>query len=184
VPNPHFVDSYVSIVDDEMRQRSRFDKNFYSPLSAGYENFVRDAIVFFYRRGEVARAEEWLTKLRTYMFMNLNDPRRGKELEVPVKEFVNSELQDNMTRPSMMIQQVSGSLMGAYASGLLGRDPELFRSQYDYAKMAHRFFMEEQIRRTPAGGDLDRMGQIDENFNKVAGGCSSSSSARWTSTMR
>jgi hypothetical protein len=171
VPNPHFVESYMQIVDAEMRQRSRFDKNFYSPLSAGYENFVRDAIVFFYRRGEVGKAQKMLDGLRTYMYMNLNDPRRGEDLSKPVAEFVNDELVDNMTRPSMMIQQVTGALMGAFASGLLGRDPELFRSQFDFAKKAHRYFMEEQIRQTPASGSAPvRMEQIDTNFAKVAGG--------------
>ncbi len=177
VPNPHFVDSYVKIVDEEMRQRSEFDKtsggynHFYSPLSAGYENFVRDAIVFFYRRGEVARAEEWLSKLRNYVNMNLNDPRRGQELSKPVAEFVKDELIDNLTRPSMMIQQVTGSLMGAFASGLLGRDMELFHAQVEYAKKAHRYFMEEQIRQTPAAGAAGpRMQQIDQDFAKVEGG--------------
>jgi hypothetical protein len=178
VPNPHFVESYIQIVDQEMRQRSEFDKSvaeggygrIYSPLSAGYENFIRDVIVFYYRRGQRDQAIKWQQNLLTYIHLNLNDPGRGKEIEKPIDEFVNSELQDNMTRPSMMVQQVSGALMGAFASGLLGQDPEQFAAQVDYAKKAHRYFMEEQIRRTPAGGQINRMEQIEKLFDRLAGG--------------
>src|SRR6185436_5315819 len=112
-------------------------------LSAGYENFVRDVIVFFFRRGQVEEAKKWQNHLLTYIHHNLNDPYRGRDIEKPIEEFVNGELQDNMTRPSMMIQQVSGAMMGAFASGLLGRDPEQYKTQMEYAKKAHRYFMEE-----------------------------------------
>jgi hypothetical protein len=179
VPNPHFVDSYIYIVDAEMRTRSMFDKSVaeggygrpMSPLSAGYENFVRDVIVFYFRRGEIDKAQKMLDGLRTYVHMTLNDPRRGLELSKPVAEFVNDELQDNMTRPSMMVQQVTGALMGAFASGLLGRDPDLFRSQWAFAVQAHKYYMENQLKKTPAAGSApERMAQIEKNFDRLAGG--------------
>lgn len=170
VPNAHFVQSYGDILFS-MAARSWADseRRGFKPLASGYENFIRDAIVFFYRRGQKVEAERWRQHLRTSDFLNLNDPDRRRLLDETLEEFVSQELVDNLTRPSIMINQVAASLMGAYASGLLSGDPELFLSQFDFAKRVHRVYMEAQLRNTPAGGADQRMKQIASDFRLVAG---------------
>jgi len=171
VPNPHFIEPYGQIIA-EQRGRSwadRVDARGSTPLSAGYENFLRDAVLFFYRRGERDRAEALQTELRTWQYKNLGDEYREEEFELPLDEFVANELKDASTRPSIAVSQISGSIMGAYASGLLGNDDDLFRSQLEYGKRFHRYFMEAQLRNTSVDRNTGRMEQVDRDYEVVAG---------------
>ncbi len=172
VPNAHFVQAYGDIID-EQRARSfadATDNRGFSPLSAGYENFLRDAVMFFYRRNDMQAAEYWLTRLRNFPAANLNDQERRDLTSRPISEFVEKELATRLSSPSVMIQQVSGALIAAFSSGLLGGDEELFQSQYEFAIKAHRYYMQEQVRRTVVGGEgTQRMEQMDSDFRVVAG---------------
>lgn len=172
IPNPHFVQSYADVLKD-MAERSWADNRQvrgYSPLAAGYENFVREAITFFYRRGQIDEANKWVKELLTTPFFNLNDPTRRMLLQEPLEVFVTTELQGELTRPAILVNQTISALMGAFAGGLLGGDPDLFFSQLEYAKKVHHVFMKEQLRNTPAGGVDRRMEQLDADFKRVAGG--------------
>jgi hypothetical protein len=172
VPNAHFVQAYGDIID-EQRERSfvdATDARGFSPLSAGYENFLRDAVMFFYRRNDLKAAEYWLTRLRNFPAANLNDQERRDLTSRPISEFVAKELATRLSSPSVMINQVSGSIMAAFSSGLLAGDQEIFLSQMDFAKKAHRYYMEQQVRRTVVGGEgIQRMEQMDADFRVVSG---------------
>ncbi len=169
VPNAHFVRSYGDVLHAMAERSWRDSDSWYKPLAAGYENFIRDAIVFFYRRGQRAEAEHWQEVLRTETMINMNDMERHRLLDETLDVFVSTEINDRLTSPSMMINQVAASLMGAYASGLLSGDQDLFLSQFDFAKRVHRKFMEAQLRNTPAGGGDQRMKQVDADFRYAAG---------------
>lgn len=169
VPNPHFVQSYGDVLHDMAQRSWRDSDSWYKPLASGYENFIRDAVVFFFRRGQIAEAEHWVQVLRTEPMMNMNDMDRRRLMDEPLEVFVATELNDRLTSPSVMINQLSASLMGAYASGLLAGDPDLFLQQFDFAKRAHRVFMEEQLKKTPAGGSDERMRQVSSDFRFAAG---------------
>lgn len=174
VPNPHFVESYGNVLD-EMRKRpgNIYDQQNaargFSPLSAGYENFLIDATLFFYRRGERERAEMWLKRLREYPDQNLTDPEGRIQRFLNLDDFAKAELNDRFGNPSVAVNQVTASLMGAYASGLLGRDPELFASQFKFAADAHRYYIEKQARRTAVDTENARMELLDRDFPFVAG---------------
>ncbi len=171
VPNVHFIEPYGQIMEAQ-RSRSEFDRldaRGFSPLSAGYENFLRDAICFLYRRGDVRGAVEWQRKLITYYGVNINDPYRAREVSLPIGEFVDNELKGRATSPSVAVAQVSGSLIGAFTSGLMAGDQNLFLSQFNYAKQAHRFFFEDQYRRVQSNPDSARMEVMDHDFRVVAG---------------
>ncbi|HYE63355.1 MAG TPA: hypothetical protein VD997_15290 [Phycisphaerales bacterium] len=172
IPNPHFVQSYAEVLD-AMAERSwadNKDARGYSPLASGYENFVREAITFFYRRGQIDEAQKWVKNLLETKHFNLNDPDRRMLLEQPLEVFVTRELQGELTRPAILVNQTISALMGAYAGGLLGGDPDLFLSQFNYAIRVHKVYMEEQLKNTPAaGGDRDRMEQLASDFRMVAG---------------
>ncbi len=183
IPNPHFADSYGAVLD-EMRMRSyaregatgklvninrQSAERGFSQLSAGYENFMIDVTLFFYRRGERARAEKWLRELRTFADQNLHDMETRIQRYSDLDIFAEEEIKESATRPSVMISQVTASLMGAYASGLLGRDSDLFLKQFEFAKRWHGYFMQQQIHRTAVSRDVGRMAQLDEDWNFIAG---------------
>lgn len=172
VPNPHFVQSYGDILEG-MVERSWADNRFeraYSPLAAGYENFLRDAVAFFFRRGDYVQADAWYTRLRTWLGRNYHEVQlRNPELELPLPEFVAHELQGRATSPSVAISQITGALIGSFTSGLLAGNQDLFVSQFRYAADFHRYYMEQQRRRTAVDPQAARMDQLDPDFGLVAG---------------
>lgn len=175
VPNPHFVQSYGDVLNEmRMRPDNIYDRQGeggrgFSPLSAGYENFLIDATLFFYRRGEREVAEGWLRLLREFPEQNLTDPESRIQRFLSLDEFAQVETADRFTNPSMALNQVSASLMAAYSSGLLARNPDLFRAQFNWAASAHRYFFEKQARQTVVNRDNVRMALMDEDFAFVAG---------------
>ncbi|MBL8999853.1 MAG: hypothetical protein JNK25_01800 [Phycisphaerae bacterium] len=171
-PDGHFVRAYGDLIDSEVRQRSwadQLDARGYSPLTAGYENFLRDSICFFYRRGDYAEAEHWLGKLRTYGGLNVNDPDRRHNTTLPLNEFVEAELNDRLTSPNVAVAMVVGALTGAYTSGLLAGNQDLFTNQFEYAKRAHKYFMEQQRKSVIVSKDYVRMDQMEPDFRVQAG---------------
>jgi hypothetical protein len=171
MPNVHFADSYGEILY-ELADRSwadiQSDRGF-RPYLNGYENFLRDVVCFYYRRGEREVAERWRTKLRTMPGRNVNDPGWISESALNLDEWVQRELNDRFTSPYVAMAQISGALVSAYASGLLAGDDDLFRSQFQYAASAHRFYMEEQLRGNIVNRETMRMEQFERNFQLLAG---------------
>lgn len=174
VPNVHFVQAYADVLDSmfgEFRggiSADRFQRQF-TMLWHGYENFIREAIAYYYRRGQKQEAGEWLARLRNDTRKNTHNQFDLAELELPLAEFVENELRGEASRPSIAVEQTQGSLVAAYASGLLVGDQELFNNQFTYAKKLHKYYMEEQLRPTPAGGSVERMAQMDPDFEILAG---------------
>ncbi|MEM7756059.1 MAG: hypothetical protein AAF297_10535 [Planctomycetota bacterium] len=173
VPNPYFVVSYGAMAQEIEDRGGIFesDQRVHRSYASGYENFLADAIIFFYRRGQRDRAEYWLTEYRNFENQNMNDSfgmieRRSQ----PLDEFVQENLIDRFASPNIAVQEVFGSLSGAYASVLNG-DTETFEGQFEYAKRAHRYFMQQQRREVVADGDVGaRMDFMDPDFRIVAGG--------------
>jgi len=171
VPNPHFVQSYGDILDSLVSRSWADNPNDrgFRPLLAGYENFLRDAVLFFYRRGEIAKAEEWMFKMRNDSRFNVVGPDSRRDFLLPLDEFVQKELADRYTSPYIAVNQVTGALSSAFASGLLGGDPDLFRSQFDFAKRVHTFFFQEQGRTNAINRENNRMDQMPPDFRLMAG---------------
>jgi hypothetical protein len=172
VPNGHFVDSYGQIVEFEARPRSwadQTDNRGFTSLSGGFENFLKDVICYFYRRGEFVKAEGYYSQLRNYGGLNLNNPNRRIEMSVPLEEFVTKELNDRATSPNVAIAQIAGSLIGAYTSGLLAGDTELFKSQFEFAKRFHKYFFEQQRKAVVVNKQYVRMDQMEPDFRLAAG---------------
>ncbi|MCB1282486.1 MAG: hypothetical protein KDB18_13270, partial [Salinibacterium sp.] len=196
LPNTHFIESYgkllkerddilnpdseswANLTPDEMVQRQHLlalwwaehGKRPYRAFAAGYENFMRDAIRMLYRRGEYSRANEMLDQLITWPGQNTNDPDRIIELGTTLDEFVTNELQDERILSGYVAaQEVAGALFGAYMDGLVGSDGELFEKQYQYAALAHRYYIERQLRRTTASGDTARTEVMPRDFREMAG---------------
>ncbi len=173
VPNTHFIEPYHQLVTSgELLDRNPYErtaKRPYRVIAAGYENFLKDAVCFFYRRGQRAEAEKWYRIAADWTGANMHDPERIELFSRPLDEFVEQELADRFKSPAVAIAEVSGALQGAYTSGLLSGDGELFRAQFEYAKRFHRYFLEEQLRSTPTGNVYARLEMLDRDFGIVAG---------------
>lgn len=170
VNQAHFVETYGNILD-EVRARSKYDQLWargYSFYSAGYENFIKDTIRYFFRRGDLANADKWRKYITTWEGQNLNDPDRNRLLSLPLNEFVEKELWDRQSSPSVAISEVAGALDGAYFA-LRDGDTDMFRSQMKYARDFFRYFHEKQIRTNTVNMNDPRMSVLGGRFEDAAG---------------
>lgn len=170
-PNAAFVETYGNILE-ELISRSWADnaKRPYRVYSAGYENFLRDAVRFFYRRGQKDMARKYYNELGSYPGQNIHSRFFKVDTEIPLDQFVLRELQEDRIRsPYVMVSEVVASLQGAYVGGLLGGDDELFRENFEWAKQAHHYYFDTQVRDVVAAAEDTRTGVLDPDFRIVAG---------------
>ncbi len=167
IPNPNFIETYGDILD-ELVNRSWADKagRAYSFYSAGYENFLRDQIRFYWRRNQKDMAEKLYKTLRTYPGQNMNDPGRAEELSKPLAQWIPDEMVEQHKSTYVMAQEVVGSLQGAFTSGLLAGNMEVFRSQFEYARQFHAYYMQEQLR-TNAVAQQGRTENLPKDFREL-----------------
>lgn len=172
MPDPSFAQTYADLAH-EIAKRSwadDFGKRAFTLYGAGYENFYIDVVLYFYRLGMTDLAEKYYRQIGTFEGMNLNDPERALRFSKPLSEFVEVELADRQKTPNVAVGEVTASLLGAFAAGLLGSDDELFRRQMDYAAKAHAFFMIQQRRATAVDAVNARMDVMEPDFRIHAGG--------------
>jgi hypothetical protein len=173
LPNPNYIQVYAGILD-ELIDRSPFAERtrVYSMYSAGYENFLRDAIRFLYRRGDVAEAKKYHEKLLTFPNLTDNDPFKLLALSAPIDEFVVNEItkDDRFTTPNVAKEEVVGALQSAFVTGLLGNNPKVYKGQMDYARAFHKLYTDKQVFETTASMGIEtRMEIMGRNFDEFAG---------------
>lgn len=170
-PNPNFIQSYGDMLYEVVAASGKYEANRRTlrPFSSGYENLLRDAIRYFYRRGDEAQANYWFTKLRTWEGQNLNEPDLQMEVTLSLKDFVDKQLFESFSSPQVAVSEVYGALQGAYLEGLLVGDRERFDKLFAYAKSVHAYFMQQQFRNVVAGQTQGRMEFMDRDFTFVAG---------------
>ncbi len=171
VPNAYFVPTYGSMLDEVTQASGLFeaDRRAYRQFSAGYMNFLRDAIRFFYRRGDLAQAEYWFDQLRNWDGVNYNDSTIVDEAGLSLKKFAEKQIFDSMGSPQVAVSEVYGALQGAYFSGLLANDVDTFNGMWEYARKAHAYYFSEQFRQVVAGTAGARMEFMDRSFPFLAG---------------
>ncbi|HED54316.1 MAG TPA: hypothetical protein ENJ00_08970, partial [Phycisphaerales bacterium] len=136
VPNTHFIDAYADILQ-EVADRGGINttmKRTYTNFAAGFENFMADAIIHFYRRGQLDKAEEYRKRLQSWPGRNTNDWEATEKLSRPLDEYVTLEMKGRYTSPTLYVNQVTAALQGAFVSGLLAGDQDLFREQFEWAR--------------------------------------------------
>jgi hypothetical protein len=171
VPNPYFVPTYGQMLDEVVSSSGLFeaDRRAYRQFSAGYENFLRDAVRFFYRRGDIKQANHWYDILRNWKGQNLNDAERIDEMALSLKDFAERQIFDSMGSPQVAVSEVYGALQGAFYSGLMVGDMEVFNAQWAYARSAHAYFFSEQFNVVVASSGGARMEFMDRDFAFLAG---------------
>lgn len=169
LPDTAYIPVYGQILADVV-ERSYFDseERAYNSYAAGYENFMKDAIRYLYRRGNRDVAARMKDELASFEFANLNNAQRTQWLAQDIDRFVRAELADRIGSPAVALQEVVGSLHDAYLSGLVGGNPEVFESSMRYARQYHAAYLEQQLRENPQGR-VSRMEFLDRRFDFVAG---------------
>ncbi|MFK7759289.1 MAG: hypothetical protein AB8C13_05010 [Phycisphaerales bacterium] len=171
VPNVYFVPSYGAMLEEVVNASGIYEADHkpYRQYAVGYENFLRDAIRFFFRRGDTRNAQFWFDKLRNFEGVNINDPYFADEMALSLKEFADKQLYDSMGSPQVAVSEVFASLQSAFFNGLMVRNIEVFNGQWDYARKAHAYFFNEQFNEVIASSTTARMEFMDRDFTFVAG---------------
>lgn len=173
VPNVHFVESYRNAIESYVERGGVSEdrgERVFTLYSAGYENFIISAIRLYYRRGQFDLANKYYKDLAGWAGQNLHDSTfRVEQFSKPLAEFVQDDLNGRAISANVMVEEVAGALVGAYASGLLAGNLELFRSQMQYARDAHKYYMEKQIRAQQGDPTKARMEALSRDFRFVSG---------------
>ncbi|MFI4881668.1 MAG: hypothetical protein ACIAQU_03680 [Phycisphaerales bacterium JB064] len=169
IPDTAYIPVYGEILHDVV-ERSYYDgaERAYSSYSAGYENFMKDAIRFVYRRGQHKLADQMKNDLANFDLANINDSTRAQWLAQDIDRFVQAELVDRIGSPSVALQEISGALQDAILTGLVGGDTEIFESSIGYAKQFHAAYIAQQLRENSQGA-TGRMEFLDRRFDFVVG---------------
>lgn len=180
MPCADFIPVYGKVIEENgpnsLKDRGGVftkDSRPFRTYAAGYENFLKDAIRFLYRRGQKDEAEMYRQKLLTWTDQNYNDPARAEELSKPLDEFVFNEIvkDDRFAVPDVALSEIVAALQSAYTEGLLAGNQKLFTESLTYAAEFHKRFVERQIFNTSVNqGDKARMEFIiDRDFQVFAG---------------
>ena len=169
IPDTAYIPVYGEILHDVV-ERSYYDgaERAYSSYSAGYENFMKDAIRFVYRRGQRELANQMKNDLANFELANVNDSTRAQWLAQDIDRFVQAELVDRIGSPSVALQEISGALQDAILTGLVGGDTEIFESSIGYARQFHAAYIAQQLRENSQGA-TGRMEFLDRRFDFVVG---------------
>ncbi len=170
-PNEHFIPIYGQMLDEVVNASGTFEdpSRAFRPFSSGYENFLRDVIRFFYRRGSIAQAQFWYDRLRTWHGQNINDMMRVVEMSLPLNEFVEKQLFESYGAPQVATSEVFGALRAAYLEGLMQGDEQKFRGAFNYARQVHAYFMAQHPGDVVASQASGRTEFMDRDFTFVAG---------------
>jgi len=170
-PNEHFIPVYGAMLDEVVNASGTFEdaSRTFRPFSSGYENFLKDAIRYFYRRGNITKANYWYDTLRTWEGQNINDSMTVERRSVPLKEFVEMQLFESYGAPQVATSEVFGALQASYLEGLLEGDEERFRALFNYARQVHAFYMAQHPVDVVASQQSGRTEFMDRDFTFVAG---------------
>ncbi|MCC6322016.1 MAG: hypothetical protein IT438_11345 [Phycisphaerales bacterium] len=159
--NPDFLDSYEKYRDEVVSRAGVFEQpgRQRTEYREGLENFYRDAIRYLYRRGDLKRAEQYYTKLRTAPWLNDNTDKRaiyGRTLA----DFVNHEITDEnrFESPPVALQEINGAFEAAFVEGLLGGNTPVFQSNMEYARLFYDKYQQTQKFQVWVAGKEGRMG--------------------------
>ena len=171
VPNVYFVPSYGAMLERVVNESGIYEQDHkpFRQYSIGYENFLRDAVRFFYRRGDTASANFWFDKLRNFEGVNVNDPDWVYMMSLSLGEFADRQLYDSLGAPQVAVSEVFASLQNAFFNGLMVGDMDVFRGQWDYARKAHNYFFKQQFNEVVASTNTARMEFMDRDFTFLAG---------------
>ena len=172
-PNEYFVPAYGSLSQEVEDRGGIFESKRRSAThyASGYENFLMDATVFFWTRGQRDKAAYWYNEARVFTKQNVHDTwGRLRKYEQPLEDFMRDSLHERFASPHVAAGLVTGAIQGSF-SELLAGDTDRFHTQFGYAADVHRYFHSEQFMEVVADGGSGnaRMEVLDRDFPFIAG---------------
>lgn len=161
--NPDWIDAYGEVLEEVVKRggiASDTQQRVYTTYSAGYENFLKDVIRVCYRRGDLASAEKYHRRLRTWSGLNLNDEDTLARLKLPLAEFVEEELKDRLSTPHVALEEMESAITDAFLRGIGQRKHDVFKRQIEYAQRIREAYLQTQNIRTLADPEAVRMKQF------------------------
>lgn len=168
-----WAEPYGKVLEDLMNEErggiaADITQRVYTTYGAGYENFLRDVIRVAYNRGDIAAAEKFHQKLRTWGGLNINDPQLEDDLRLPLADFVVRGLKDRLTTPYVAQQEIEAALSDAFLRGLGQGQTKVFARQMAYAQRVRDIYLETQNIRTLADAETQRMGEyVGSDFAEI-----------------
>jgi hypothetical protein len=141
----------------------------YRFYSAGYENFLSDAISYLYRAGDIEGAQAYKTKLALWPHRNTNNIDVENSIKLPLEDYVQRNLAERVTSPNVAMQEVDASLMAGITFGLLAQNPEVFASAVNYARQVHTLYFQDAAGGTAVNPDAGRTEIIPRDFSTLMG---------------
>lgn len=141
----------------------------YRFYSAGYENFLSDAISYLYRAGDIEGAQAYKTKLAVWPHRNTNNIDVENSIKLPLEDYVQRNLAERVTSPNVAMQEVDASLMAGISFGLLAQNPEVFASAVSYARQVHTLYFQDAAGGTAVNPDAGRTEIIPRDFATLLG---------------
>ncbi|MBL8747117.1 MAG: hypothetical protein JNK58_12280 [Phycisphaerae bacterium] len=161
--NFDWIDAYGDRLDEVMKRAGIVgdtEQRVYTTYGAGYENFLKDVIRVLYRRGDLANAEKYHSRLRNWTGLNINDAANLEKMKLPLAEFVKEELKDRLSTPHVALEEMESAITDAFLRGLGQRKLDVFRRQMEYAEDIRNLYLQTQSTRTTADAEAVRMKQF------------------------
>ena len=170
--NFDWIDPYSSMLE-ELIARGGFavnsEERVYTLYASGYINFLKDVIRVYYTRGDIANAEKYHKKLRTWSGLNINDSTLIEQLKLPLAQFVEEEMKDRISTPYVALAEIENALTDAYLRGLGQGKPDVFKNRMEYASKLREAYLSTQSTRTLADPETLRMAEyVGESFADMA----------------
>lgn len=161
--NFDWIDAYGDRLDEVMKRAGLVgdtEQRVYTTYGAGYENFLKDVIRVLYRRGDLANAEKYHSRLRNWTGLNINDAMNLERMKLPLADFIKEELKDRLSTPHVALEEMESAITDAFLRGLGQRKLDVFRRQMEYAEDIRNLYLQTQSTRTTADAEAVRMKQF------------------------
>ncbi len=170
----HFTHQYLELVVNELKPRggvAEQEWRVFTLYGQGLGNFVKDVIRAYYRVGNIEAASFWYREYLTGDWRNLNDPTEWEAQEnETLDQFVKRQLieDERFSIPYVATSEVHSALTDGFVRGLLRDDREVFRSQWEYARLVHEIYFSHQNVGNIVDRDQQRMEYMPRNFVDAA----------------
>ena len=167
LPDPRFIPSYEKAVMKSMGVQSEADfarkdgviKNFKS----GHSNFLVKAIVYSYLYGDVEQAKYYFDKMRRLYGDEDVNARTGR-LNMPLPDFVMSELKQDMDMSAQVIQFIDAMLGNALKQGLANGRRDVFAKFVRMAEVAYNEYSKDKLLDPKAERARQKLGSFKDVF--------------------
>jgi len=156
LPDPRFIMGYeMAVYGAGPRIGGKYaESSAIESFEAGHENFLKWAISMLYFWGDERGAQELYDRLAaTYG----NKPARSILYTMPLQDFVERDIKENVTGLDDAKQMISGMIQRAILQGYVNNQPRVAQQNMKTARHIYDYYQEKQNRAT-LNAERNRMG--------------------------